>query len=585
MIFVSYSHQDEAWKDRVVAHLGAVVRDREAVTVWDDRHIEAGQDWLGAIHAAIAKARIAVLLLSADYLSSVFIRNEELPSILVARRKQGVRLVPIVVRPCAWETIDWLSGMQLRPTGGSALSKHSDNVIEEELAAITVEVHDFLTGLAQPADQAAFLAGLPPPDKVLSATPTFDMPVLRGARINRQDILELDLIVHEGSAEQEQDALRGEVYKLARYFLTALTIPEEDLWVNLSPYEGDRIMPEALAMTDMGRELLGQDYHLKQFCASALFPERNPGRDFWAAVFHGTRESFGTANLPLNSFNKFWAVPDEAVVEQSGDMAWIVASSLRAMLDVDRTALSANLDNQDLGMKSLAEDSKDGIAKLMAEAAARLLLPTIERELNEGRSFAPLRQIYSALIIANWFKQTLCENQVTRQLADCFRVAGLRLGDDSAQARVYELYRDAAHRGVFSYIKSWVDPHSGESWVSKMHGGGFSARGVRALSAGRPGERPTFSRQEMAGGRFYLARTRLVGAAAEEFMHALRPLRTQSASDPGGIDLDLRKGRDVRTVRHGDEGHMEIAARDVQRASAEMKDGIVPVILSIEPVM
>ena len=65
------------------------------------------------------------------------------------------------------------------------------------------------------------------------------------------------------------EAVRAESLRLIKYFLAALTVPEKDLWVNLSPYEKDRIVPEAFGQTEMGRDLLAQDYLLKQIDALA----------------------------------------------------------------------------------------------------------------------------------------------------------------------------------------------------------------------------------------------------------------------------------------------------------------------------
>jgi hypothetical protein len=49
--------------------------------------------------------------------------------------------------------------------------------------------------------------------------------------------------------------------KLIKYFLASLTIPEKDLWVNLSPYEKDRIIPQSFGLTEMGRDLLSRRLH------------------------------------------------------------------------------------------------------------------------------------------------------------------------------------------------------------------------------------------------------------------------------------------------------------------------------------
>lgn len=40
-VFISYSHKDEVWKDRLVTHLAGLERDGR-LRVWDDRRIRAG---------------------------------------------------------------------------------------------------------------------------------------------------------------------------------------------------------------------------------------------------------------------------------------------------------------------------------------------------------------------------------------------------------------------------------------------------------------------------------------------------------------------------------------------------------------
>ncbi len=43
-VFISYSHKDEAWKDRLVAHLGVLAQEG-LLDTWDDRCIGGGEDW------------------------------------------------------------------------------------------------------------------------------------------------------------------------------------------------------------------------------------------------------------------------------------------------------------------------------------------------------------------------------------------------------------------------------------------------------------------------------------------------------------------------------------------------------------
>lgn len=68
-VFISYSHKDEAWKDRLMTHLGVLQREG-LLDTWDDRRIGAGANWYEAIQQAIERASVAILLISADFLTS-----------------------------------------------------------------------------------------------------------------------------------------------------------------------------------------------------------------------------------------------------------------------------------------------------------------------------------------------------------------------------------------------------------------------------------------------------------------------------------------------------------------------------------
>jgi len=116
-VFISYSHQDEAWKDRLVRQL-RVLELEGAYTLWDDRKIAAGADWRSEIATSLEGARAAVLLISADFLISDFIRGTEVPRLLQLRSTNGLRVIPLIVHPCAWEGVEWLASIQCRPRDG-----------------------------------------------------------------------------------------------------------------------------------------------------------------------------------------------------------------------------------------------------------------------------------------------------------------------------------------------------------------------------------------------------------------------------------------------------------------------------------
>lgn len=81
-VFVSYSHNDEAWKDKLVRHLRALEQAGVNMEIWHDRDIDTGEKWRCEIQAAMANAAVAVLLISADFLASDFCVKDEVPVLL-----------------------------------------------------------------------------------------------------------------------------------------------------------------------------------------------------------------------------------------------------------------------------------------------------------------------------------------------------------------------------------------------------------------------------------------------------------------------------------------------------------------------
>jgi tetratricopeptide (TPR) repeat protein len=138
-VFISYSHKDEDWKDRLVTHLGVSQKQR-LLYVWEDRLIGGGDDWYQEIHDAMSAARVAILLVSANSLTSDFILNEEVERLLERRQSEGIRIFPIVIKPCDWEAVAWLRRMNLRPKDGRPLSGGTEHQIDADLAAIAKEV-------------------------------------------------------------------------------------------------------------------------------------------------------------------------------------------------------------------------------------------------------------------------------------------------------------------------------------------------------------------------------------------------------------------------------------------------------------
>ena len=202
-----------------------------------------------------------------------------------------------------------------------------------------------------------------------------------GMTTHPENPLEFDFIFNTGDTVIEREELKDETIKLVKYFLAALTVPDEEQWVNLSPYEGERIIPQAFSETDMGRDLLAQDYLLKQLTASLMYPEEDLGAKFWDRVYSKAYESFGTTEMPVNTFNKVWIVPDKAVVYEHNESVFITESHLKVMLEGDYLALAKNLDNQKIGTDQLQQNDVQTISDLSSDVVKDILIPEIEKKL------------------------------------------------------------------------------------------------------------------------------------------------------------------------------------------------------------
>jgi hypothetical protein len=149
-VFISYSHEDEEWKNRVVKHLSVLAAQGHLET-WDDRRIGGGEDWYKAIMQALEACSVAVLLVSANSLTSDFIMKEEAPRMLELLNSGKLRhLIPLVIKPCPWTAVDWLKGMNLRPKDGKPLSAMSDASAEEAMSAFALEVFKLMKSAIVP---------------------------------------------------------------------------------------------------------------------------------------------------------------------------------------------------------------------------------------------------------------------------------------------------------------------------------------------------------------------------------------------------------------------------------------------------
>jgi len=159
-VFVSYSHKDRAWLERLQVHTRPLVRDGN-VDWWDDTMLEPGSDWRAEIERALTSARVAVLLVSAHFLASEFVADDELPRLLKRARDDGTTIIPLILSPCRFARMPSLARFQSVNPPDQPLSRlepwEQDDFLDRTAGAIE-------RALATESTETAIASPLTPPE-------------------------------------------------------------------------------------------------------------------------------------------------------------------------------------------------------------------------------------------------------------------------------------------------------------------------------------------------------------------------------------------------------------------------------------
>jgi internalin A len=100
-VFISYSHKDK-WHDDLDTHLKPYLRGGSIVS-WSDQQIGPGSEWFKEIQFALANSKVAVLLVTPDFIVSDFIHEHELGPVLKEATRGGVKILWVPVRASSYK--------------------------------------------------------------------------------------------------------------------------------------------------------------------------------------------------------------------------------------------------------------------------------------------------------------------------------------------------------------------------------------------------------------------------------------------------------------------------------------------------
>jgi len=455
--------------------------------------------------------------------------------------------------------------------------------------------------LVLPAQSFAQILPYMPPvgQMIMPANKPFDLPYIVGMRFSSEDIFKFTFILNRGDVEPREDLLRHHVDKVGKYFLAALTIPEKDIWVNLSPYEQNRIITPELGQTDLGKDLLGEDYVLKQLASSLTFPNSESGKKYWQAInnFVGAaprgRPGQAQGPAPTQSFTKIWIVPGTIKIKESSDRVVINQAMLKVLTDEDYLAIQKN------GVRANDYSPVNQSTKAMRE----IIVPLIEKEVNTGKHFAHLRQLYYSIIMASWFKKKLKDTILNEVYFNQKKVKGADVDDPEIKDKIYNEYVNAFKTGVYNVIRREFagtgtgSPTRGSVYVPgakiikrQYFSGGFALGGEteRAVASEEHGTTPELIADLRAAGQNRQGNGPFEADALGEAVLINTPrdrAKTQERADANSIAEEMYALVDRLIVKEeGQKGRLpgvELDTKPFENKIAQMIEGLSPSVISL----
>ncbi|WP_133510974.1 CHAT domain-containing protein [Candidatus Thiosymbion oneisti] len=154
-VFISYSRQDRALKEDIknaIKELPEYLRP----DVWSDVDLRGGDCWDKEIQKRLGDAELVVLLLSDEFLTTDYVRDDEFPIIEAGVRDNSKRIYPILMRALREPLPNWIPTRQVRPKLDQSLHSLSQQQYQQERERIQEEIKEIIRETMIPTEEELF---------------------------------------------------------------------------------------------------------------------------------------------------------------------------------------------------------------------------------------------------------------------------------------------------------------------------------------------------------------------------------------------------------------------------------------------
>ena len=321
--------------------------------------------------------------------------------------------------------------------------------------------------------------------------------------------------------ESKQPAIEQAARDLMTYFFTGVQLPSSSFWVNLRPDSPDRVIDDSLAKTDIGRIMLAADVQLKKDLAAYTSPKTKEGREYWDKLYKKAEELFGNEDVSIPTVTRPWIVPNEIILRDTGTNAYIYKATLKVLLESDYLKDNA------------AQQSADGRFKTLNDYSSQLIresiLPKLSKDVNISKRYAPLRQVYYSLILAQWFKAKHTEIHEISNLASAI---------PWSKETYFKQYQDSFQKGEYNVQEAVQTPYG--QTIRQYFSGGINFEPA-GLSGSRDGGKSDILAGSLSdiGSKLSGKMSSLIRASAEIVENGKFVVSTMAPSvRPSGGDTD-----------------------------------------------
>jgi hypothetical protein len=260
-------------------------------------------------------------------------------------------------------------------------------------------------------------------------------------------------------------------------FFVWLELPTNAFTVNLNPDEPDRIIDDRFGLTDAGRVLLEADLQMKKSVAQFIDPDTPLGRQYWDAL-RGEGKCISLRQ---------WIVPGTATVHETENELSILDAPLTVKMETEYFT------TQRTGGIGASCGKDKAAAEFNEQLYRTMILPLVEKAVNEAPEYADLRRVYFSRVAAQWYRERSAKKHTAySDLIDKGDITRWVSQEPWSPREVYDRYVKSFKEGEFNRTYSTTVGNVIHTWTYVYGGVDFTSIARNGLdSAAFASQRPT----------------------------------------------------------------------------------------------